>query len=68
MTQSIPENIRHYIEGKTCQIDKTGMSEGNVYIYDDLTSAVNHIYYLDRLTDMAMIQDLHSVIESVLLS
>lgn len=40
----------------------------NVYIYDDLTSAVNHIYYLDRLTDMAMIQDLHSVIESVLLS
>ena len=36
MTQNIPENIKHYIEGKTCQIDKTGMSEGNVYIYDDM--------------------------------
>lgn len=34
--QKLPENIRHYIEGKSCQVDKTGMSGSAVYIYDDM--------------------------------
>ena len=36
MLKSIPENIRHYIEGKEFVCDKIGRSGSGVYIFDDM--------------------------------
>ena len=40
MFNSLPENIRHYIEGKPFTTDSTGLSQSEVYVFDTMVLKV----------------------------